>query len=112
VLRYRAWATNVLLLERSAMVGRRHGDALFDDLGHFLAGRDQLEYAPVDFPVAELLGPEGVMTQVGDVEAVGEVVEHDAAFTAEDAHRPRLIQCMNVVPAHMLAPVPGSRLEA
>ena len=46
------------------------------------------------------------------MEAVGEVVEHDAAFTAEDADRPRLIQRMNVIPAHLLAPVPGGRLEA
>jgi hypothetical protein len=85
---------------------------LLDDLRHFLAGGDQLEDAPVNLPVAELLGPEGVMTQVRDMEAVGEFVEHDAAFTAEHADGPGLIQRVKVVPAHLFAPVPSRGLEA
>jgi hypothetical protein len=47
---------------RCAFAGRRDRETLLDDLRHFLAGGDQLEDAPVNLPIAELLGPEGVMT--------------------------------------------------
>ncbi len=102
----------VRLRRRCDFARRRDWETLLDDLRHFLAGGDQLKDAPVNLPVAELLGAERVMTQVRDMEAVGEVVEHDAACTAERADRPGLVQRMKVVPAHLLAPVPSRGLEA
>jgi hypothetical protein len=100
------------LLVRSAFAGPRHGDALLNDLRHFLARRDQLEDASVNLPVAELLGAERIVTQVGDVEAVAEVVEHDATLATEDSDGSRLVQHLNVTPAYFLSPVPGRGLEA
>ena len=46
------------------------------------------------------------------MQAVGEVVEHDAALAAEHADRPGLVQRLDIDPAHLLAPVPGRGLEA
>ncbi len=46
------------------------------------------------------------------MQAVGEIVKYDAALTAERADRPRLVQHLDVGPAHRLPPVPGRGLEA
>src|SRR6266704_3547647 len=85
---------------------------LLDNVGHFLARRDQLEDAAVDFPVAEPLGQIPIVAKVGDVQAVGEVIEHHAALTAEHTDRPRLVEHLDVSAADFLPPVPGSRLES
>ena len=58
---------------------------MLGDLGHFLARRDELEDAPVNLPVAELLGLVRVMPQVRDVQPVGEVAW--VASVAEEADR-------------------------
>src|SRR5258708_2687919 len=90
-----------------------HGDRhpLLEDVGYLMPRREQLEDSAIDFPVAKLFGAVRIMTEVRDVQAVGEIVEHDATLTAEHADRPRLVQCLNLVPAYPLPPVPGRRLE-
>jgi hypothetical protein len=57
-------------LSARVLVRRCHGNALFHDLRDILTGRDQLKDTPVNFPVTELLSPEGIVTEVSDMEAV------------------------------------------
>jgi hypothetical protein len=85
---------------------------LLDDVGDFLPGRDEFEHAAVDLPVAELSGPERVVTEVGNMQTIGEVVEHDAAFTAERAYRTGLVERLNLDAVDALTPVAGGWLEA
>src|SRR5580704_7756635 len=85
--------------------------AFLDDVEDLVARGDQLEYPAVYLPVAELLRLVGVVAQVGDVQPVTEVVEHDAAVAPEPAHRPRLPQRLHVPQAQLLAPVTGGGLE-
>jgi hypothetical protein len=89
----------------------REGEPLLDDVGDFLARRDQLEDPAIDLPVTDLLGPVRVVAQIGDVQPVVEIVEHDATFAAEHADRPGLVQRLNVSQVNLLAPVAGSRFE-
>ncbi len=74
----------------------RESQSLLDDIGDFLARRDELEDAAVDLPVAELLGPVRVVAQICDVQAISQIVEHDAALAAEKADRPGLVQRLDV----------------
>src|SRR5258706_7361044 len=46
------------------------------------------------------------------MQAVGEIIEYDAALTTEHADRPRLVQRLDVGPANPLPPVSGRWLEA
>jgi hypothetical protein len=91
---------------------RGDGHPQLDDIGYLMPGRDQLEDSTIDFPVAKLFGAIRIMTQVRDVQAVGEIVEHDATLTAEHSDRPRLVQRLNLKPAYPLPPVPGRRLKS
>ena len=86
--------------------------AFLDDVNNLLAGGHQLEDAAVYLPVAELLGLVGVMTQISDVQPVAEIIEHDAALTAELPGWLGLPQRLDLVDAQLLAPVPGRGLEA
>jgi hypothetical protein len=96
---------------RGALAGRGDREPLLDDLGNFMSRRDQLEYAPVDLPVTELLGAVRVVAQVRDVQAIGEIVQHDAGLSPERADRPRLIEGLYIGAVHLLAPVAGRWLE-
>ena len=87
-------------------------EALLHDLADLVPRRYQLEHAAVDLPVSELFRLVSVMAQVGDVQPVAEVVEHDAAAAPERAHRPGLPQRLHVLDPQLLAPVAGGGLEA
>jgi hypothetical protein len=89
--------------------GQRH--PMLDDVGDFLPRRDQLENASVDFPVAQLRGAQRVVSEVDDVQPVGQVIEHHAAFATEDADGARLVQHLYLSTVDVLAPVPGRWLE-
>jgi hypothetical protein len=96
---------------RAAVVASGQGQALFGDVGDFVARRDQLEHTPVHFPVSELRGPERVVAEVDDVQAVGQVIKDDAAFAAEHSDRARLVKGLHLGAGDLLAPVPGGRLK-
>src|SRR5579859_2256311 len=84
---------------------------LLDDVRDLLARGNQLEDAPVNLPVAEPLGQVCVMTEVGDVQPVGQVIQHDAALAPKHAYRPRFVDHLDVGAAYFLPPVPGGGLE-
>ncbi len=85
---------------------------LLRDIGDVRPRRDELEDAAVDLPVAKLLGPEAIMTQVSDMQPVAEIIEHHAALAPEGANWPGLPDSLDVCQAQLLPPVAGRRLEA
>jgi hypothetical protein len=58
-----------------------------------------------------LLGLVRVVTEVTDVEAVTEVVQHHAALAPEHADRPGFPDSLDFLDAQLPAPVPGRGLE-
>jgi len=75
-------------------------------------GDDDLEHAPVNLPVAKLLGPPLVVAQVDDVQPVAHVIENEAPLAPVVADRPGFPQRVDVSELHLLAPdAPGSRGE-
>jgi hypothetical protein len=96
---------------RAAVVAGGQGHPLFDDVGDFVARRDQLEHAPVHFPVTELRRSDGVVAEIDDMQPVGQVVEDDATLATEHSDRARLVKRLHCGAADLLAPVPGGRLE-
>ena len=96
----------------TAIFAMREGQPLLHDLGDLVPGGDQLEYPPVDFPIADLLGPVRVVSEVDDVQPVPEIVKNDATLAAEDPDRPGLVQGLYIRQTHLLAPVAGGRLES
>jgi hypothetical protein len=96
---------------RAAVVARGQRHALFDDVGDLVARRDQLEHAPIHFPVTELCGADSVVAEIDDVQPVGQVIKDDATFATEHSDRARLVKRLHLGPAYLLAPVPGGRLE-
>jgi hypothetical protein len=86
--------------------------AFLDDVADLGPGRDQLEDAAVDLPVAELLSLVAVVAQVADVQPVAQVVQHHAALAAEHADRAGFPHGLDLGNRQLLAPVPGGRLEA
>ena len=73
-------------------------------VGDLVPRHDDLEYAPVHFPVAELRGPGRIHAQVDDVQTVPEIVQHQARLTVVGADGPRFPQRVEVVEPHLLAP--------
>lgn len=69
-----------------------------------MPGDDDLEYAAVDLPVAELPGPPFVHAEVDDVQPVTQVVEDEARFAAVGADRPGLPQRFDLAELDVLAP--------
>ena len=68
--------------------GQREIHPFLDQAGHVVAGHHDLVDLPVDFPVAQLRGLRGVPPQVGDVQPVAEVIEHQAGLAPVLPGRP------------------------
>ena len=80
---------------------------LLGEVGNLMPGHHDLEYLPVDLPVPELPGKNGIPAQVDDVQPVTKVIEHQAGVATVVAHRPGLPQRVEVADVDLLAPVPG-----
>jgi hypothetical protein len=86
--------------------------SLLREVGDLMPGHHDLEYLPVDLPVPELPGENGIPAQVDNVEPVAEVIEHQAGVAPVVAHRPRLPQRVEVADVDLLAPVSGCATKA
>jgi hypothetical protein len=86
--------------------------AIFGEVPDLVARHHDLEDTAVYLPVAELQRAPLVHSQVGDVQPVAQVVEHDARLASVGADRPGLPQRIDVVDGHLLAPVADGRGEA
>src|SRR5580693_449000 len=86
--------------------------SLLGKVGDLVPGHHDLEHLPVDLPVPELPGQNGIAAQVDDVQPVAEVVEHQAGVAPVVAHRARLPQRVEIADVDLLAPVPGGGTEA
>ena len=99
--------------QRAGAAGRvRIVEPFLDDLADLVTRRYQLEYAAVHLPIPELFRLKGVMAEVGDVQPVAQIVEHDAAVATERAHRPGLPQRLHLLGSRSCLrqwPVAGSK---
>jgi len=64
--------------------------AILGEVADLVARHHDLEYAAIYLPVAKLQGAPLVHSEVGDVQPVAKVVEHDARLAPVSANRPGL----------------------
>ena len=87
--------------------GQREVHPFLGQAGDVAPRHHDLEDLPVDLPVAQLRGACGVPAQIGDVQPVTQVIQHQARLAPVVAHRPRLPQRVEIGDTDLLAPVPG-----